>query len=243
MADVNSIGALRTDITLTLQTQYATRLWQGKNVNKDNKQITRIISVPVCLSILNRITQHAAQDDPYADAYLMKIESKILSTREDMAKLADKMTDIYAENVPGAIELKNSFNVDPAKIPLAIRSSIGYQLIYLLADFDYFTTVAMTAAHIAIMPRQEVRNLVEQAAHLVRSVFGLIQRYQDAGVSRADIKAGTANALAAIARFGKLPEDILSGKTRSQFAPVNIALFAEAEDNDEKSEAVDKEIG
>ncbi|ERF77908.1 PFL_4669 family integrating conjugative element protein [Gallibacterium anatis] len=236
MTDLSSIGALRTDITLTLHTHHATRLWQGKQVKQGDKTTTRIVSYPFCLSVLSRIHQHSAQDDPYADNYLLNIETKILSARKEISKLSDQIFDLYTDKIPEEIKLSNSFNVSPIEIPLIVKSAMGYQLIYLLADFDNLARIVMTGAHIAIMSRSDAGIIMNRAAHLIRSILGYIQRYQDAGVNRQDLKNGTALALAAIKRFGELPDDILSGQRRSQFAPINLSLILSKNDNDDAEE-------
>lgn len=244
MTDLSSIGALRTDIKLTLHTQYATKLWQGKQVKQGDKMTTRIVSYPFCLSVLNRIHQHSAQDDPYADDYLLKIETKILAARNEISRLNDKIFDLYTDKIPEEIKLSNSFNISPVEIPLMIKSAMGYQLIYLLADFDNFARVVMTGAHIAIMSRLDASALINRTAHLIRSILGFIQRYKDAGVNRQDMKNGTALALAAMKRFGELPGDILSGQRRSQFAPMNFSLLLdstpEKDNSRDTEEALDK---
>lgn len=134
MTDLNlNIGALHTDITLTLHTHHATKIWKGKQISlPDGTLSTRIISIPSCLKILNQIHQHSAQDNPYADAYLLKIEQQILSTRKILSEKQEQLLDLYTDKLPKDIKLSQSFNINPVKIPLIIRSSIGYQLIYLI---------------------------------------------------------------------------------------------------------------
>lgn len=65
------LGALRSEITLTLHSQYALKLWNGRPILRDeltdNIVKPQIPSMPNCLSILSQIQKDASNDDPYAD--------------------------------------------------------------------------------------------------------------------------------------------------------------------------------
>src|SRR3546814_7697226 len=71
---------------------------------------------------------------------------------------------------------------------------------------------------------------IDAGAHLRRSLFGQAQRYRHAGVTRDDMAANNARALAAMEKFGLPPMDILEGHRRSQFAPPIIRRGAVAVD-------------
>jgi integrating conjugative element protein (TIGR03761 family) len=60
---------------------------------------------------------------------------------------------------------------------------------------------------------------IDSGAHLLRSLYGLAQRYRLAAVTRDDMAAKNARAHEAIDRFSLPPQDILDGTRRSQFAP------------------------
>ena len=70
---------------------------------------------------------------------------------------------------------------------------------------------------------------IDGGAHLLRSLFGLAQRYRLAGVNRDDMAANNARAREAVDKFGTLPQDILEGTRRSQFAPPITRSHAHAE--------------
>ena len=57
---------------------------------------------------------------------------------------------------------------------------------------------------------------------VLRSLFGLAQSYQFSGATRDDFAANNARAEAArkmYEKFGEIPQDILEGTRRSNFAP------------------------
>ena len=219
---VNELGTLRSDIKVTLHTQYATRIWTGRpwsSTAENGKAQAQIISMPHCLSILNQVNQSAANNDPYADLFLLEIEEKIKSARQEMKQLENRMYDIYSNQIPEEINIERCQNISPVSMPLYVKYPIGYLLIYLLTDYDSVARVVLTASHIAIMTKQDAKAWMNQASHIIRSVFGMAQRYRNAGVSRVDFQQKNARAQSAVERFGQLPQDILDGTRRSGYAP------------------------
>lgn len=72
------LGPLRSEITFTLHTQYAHKLWMGRPMIRNGEgKVTQssIISVPNCFAMLTQIQRAASEDDPYADDYLSRNSS------------------------------------------------------------------------------------------------------------------------------------------------------------------------
>jgi integrating conjugative element protein (TIGR03761 family) len=88
-----------------------------------------------------------------------------------------------------------------------------------------------------LIGRVDMEAWIDDGAHLLRSLFGRAQRYRHAGVTRDDMAANNARALAAIEKLGLPPMDILEGHRRSQFAPPIIRRGAvPVDDNDALAE-------
>jgi integrating conjugative element protein (TIGR03761 family) len=85
--------------------------------------------------------------------------------------------------------------------------------------------------HTALIGRVDMEAWIDDGAHLLRSLFGQAQRYRHAGVTRDDMAANNARALAAIDKLGLPPMDILEGHRRSQFAPPIVRRGAAAVDD------------
>lgn len=236
---VNDLGTLRSDIKVTLHTQYATRIWTGRPLSTatDNgRTLAQIISMPHCLSILNQINQDAASDNPYADQYLIGLEEKIKEARKQMKALENEIYDIYAEQIPEGIDIERCQNISPVSMPLYVKYPIGYLLIYLLTDYDSVARVILTASHIAIMTKQDAKAYMNRASHIIRSIFGLAQRYRNAGVTRIDFQQNNARAQSAVKRFGELPQDILDATRRSGYAPEISSSIIQAEETETETE-------
>ncbi|SMB82316.1 integrating conjugative element protein, PFL_4669 family [Pasteurella testudinis DSM 23072] len=217
------LGPLRSEITFTVHTQYASRLWQGRSVIKnDEGNITRssILSMPNCLALITQIQRDAAQDDPYADDYLIKFEEKVLNHRQEMQELTKRLVSIYVDLVPENIQIERCANISPISYPIFVNSQLGYLLLYLLADFDTLARSTMTAAHIALMTREEAKEWLEEGAKLIRKCFGVVETYKHSGITRQDAAENNARYQSAVARMGyTLPPAILSGGQRANFAP------------------------
>lgn len=222
---LNELGALRSDINMTLHTHYATRVWVGRPWNTEDKTndnaniYAQIISMPHCLSILNQINADAANDDPYADQYLIKLEDKIQTARKEMMALSDQIYNLYANQIPENIDIQRCQNISPVTVPIYIKYPLGYLLVYLLTDYDAVARAVLTASHIAIMTKSDAKAWMQQASHIIRSVLGMAQQYRHSGVSRQDFAENNARAQSAVERLGKLPQDILDGTKRSGYAP------------------------
>lgn len=219
------LGALRSDITLTLHSQYALKLWHGRPILRDerNDNILKapIPSMPNCLAILSQIQKDAANDDPYADWCLIQFEEKVLKHTDEMKSLVIKLIDVYQDRLPENIDISRCANISPVTLPIFVNSQLGYKLIYLLSEFDILARSIMTACHIALMSRPESHEWLEAGAKLLRQCFGIINSYRYSGITRQDVRENNSRYQEVVQRFKlTLPDDVLSGKRRAMFAPM-----------------------
>lgn len=219
------LGALRSNITLTLHSQYAVKLWHGRTILRDGRSDNvikaPIPSMPNCLAILAQIQKDAANDDPYADWHLIQFEERVLQSTEEMKALISKLIDVYQDCLPESIDISQCANISPVTIPIFVNSQLGYKLIYLLSEFDMLARSTMTACHIALMSRAEAQGWLEAGAALIRKCFGLTSSYRHSGITRQDVRANTSRYQEVLQRFKlELPEDVIRGERRAKFAPV-----------------------
>ena len=219
------LGALRSEITLTLHSQYALKLWNGRPILRDeltdNVVKPQIPNMPNCLAILSQIQKDAAGDDPYADWYLIQFEEKVQKHTEDMKELIVKLIDIYQDQLPENIDISRCANINPVTIPIFVNSQLGYKLIYLLSEFDMLARSTMTACHIALMSRAESHEWLEAGASLLRKCFGVTSSYRHSGITRQDVRENSSRYQEAVKRLQlELPADVLTGEKRAMFAPM-----------------------
>ncbi|WP_419852292.1 PFL_4669 family integrating conjugative element protein [Actinobacillus pleuropneumoniae] len=229
------LGALRSVMTFTIHSQYASKIWNGRQLVREGKEVVKaqILSMPNCLALLSQIQKDSANDDPYADWYLIQFEEKVLKYADEMKRYINQIVDIYADQVPDNMDIQGALNIRPLVYPIYINSQLGYKLIYLLADFDLLARSVQTASHIALMTRRQAQEWLEAGAKLIRQCFGVVENYRHSGITRQDVAENNERYKEAVKRFKlTLPADILSGERRAEFAPVirNRADVAEQED-------------
>lgn len=219
------LGALRSEITLTLHSQYAVKLWNGRPILRDtetdNVVKPQIPSMPNCLSVLSQIQKDAAADDPYADWFLIQFEEKVLGHIDEMKALIQRLIDVYESQLPENIDISRCANITPVTVPIYVNSQLGYKLIYLLSEFDMLARSTMTACHIALMSRAESHEWLEAGASLLRKCFGITSSYRHSGITRQDVRENNSRYKEAVQRLKlELPEEVLSGEKRAIFAPM-----------------------
>jgi len=210
-----NLGALRSAMQLTLHTHHASRIWNGRIASEGR---AGIIGLSGFVSIMNKMQRGAAQDDPYSDWWMLRIESKLEDTKTRLRELREQIDQILAD-VPPALSLGENLNVQPVKLPLFVNAQLGFLAVYLLADFDDVARRLILAHHTALIDRRAMERWLDEGAHLLRSTFALAQQYRYSGAQRDDFAANNAVARAARDRFGELPQDVLEGTRRSRFAP------------------------
>lgn len=215
-----SSGPLRSAITIELHTHRAIQLWHGRpgSTSPDGRIIHPIISMPRFLSLLNIIRMDSSLDNPCADAYMIRIEERLLAARQEMNELIDSVKSVF-NMIPETMTVENCLSIQPVSFPVFSASQLGFIGVYLLTDFDKLARNTMLATHMALLNRVERNDLIQRSSNLVRSIFVLAQKYRRIPVTRDDFRQENARAQAAVDIVGQLPDDILDGTRRSQYAP------------------------
>lgn len=209
------LGALRSSMELTLHTHQASRIWQGRAPSEGR---AGIIGLNGFISIMNKMKRGAELDDPYSDAWMLRIEEKLQDAKTCVDALCEQVNQTLAD-VPPQLHLGENCNLHPINLPLLINAQLGFKAVYLLADYDNLARRLILAHHTALIDRSTLERTLSQGAHVLRSLFTLAQQYRYSGSRRSDFAADNATARAAREKFGELPADILEGTRRSRFAP------------------------
>lgn len=209
------LGALRSSMELTLHTHQASRIWQGR-APSDGR--AGIVGLNGFISIMNKMKRGAELDDPYSDAWMLRIEAKMHDAKARLDALCEQVDQTLAD-VPPQLHLGENCNLHPINLPLLINAQLGFKAVYLLANYDNLARRLILAHHTALIDRSTLERTLSQGAHVLRSLFTLAQQYRYSGSRRSDFAANNAVACAAREKFGELPTDILEGTRRSRFAP------------------------
>ncbi len=210
------LGSLRSQMQLTLHTHHAIRLWHGR---LPSEHVHGILGLNGFVAQVNRIHRDAALDDPYADAWLLRIEAKLDVARAELLDLRAQLSDALTQ-APAALQLGDNLNLDPLQLPVTVNAPLGFLALYLLADYDELARRALLAQHTALIDPPTLEDWLEAGAHVLRSLFSLVQTYRSSGVCRDDFAAGNAKALRAREQFGELPQPVLDASQRARHAPL-----------------------
>lgn len=221
-------GALRSAMSVSLNTHYAIRLWEGRypeyrgNKGGRQKESTRhrslIFSMPGFIQKAGRINQDSASDNPWADAKMLELENLINAAIEKMQEELDGLKKVMSM-VPAQVTISDITSVSPLNIGVFSRTPVGYRCVWLLVGFDQLAMQAFQAAHYGIISRRELNSCLGRGGYLVRQIYGAAQKYRYLPVTREDIAVNNDKAREAIKLFGKVNPDILSGKKRSSWSP------------------------
>jgi integrating conjugative element protein (TIGR03761 family) len=218
---------LRSSITLTLHTHHAARIWQGRTAREG---VHWIMGMAGYISVTNLIKQTAAHDDPYADWAIVQLEEKLMQAKAGMLELTQQL-DRIRQDLPTQIDMGDNLNIHPVTVAAVHRQSVGLSGGLPVDRLRHLVRRTLLAHHTALIGRVDMEAWIDDGAHLLRRPFGQAQRYRHAGVTRDDMAANNARALAAIEKLGLPHMDILEGHRRSQFAPPIIRRGAAAVDD------------
>ncbi|NWA23983.1 TIGR03761 family integrating conjugative element protein [Pseudomonas gingeri] len=213
-----NIGSLRSDVKLTLHTHHAARIWMGRQ-KSDLKP--GIIGLSGFCNVVNKMARGAQQDDPYSDWWLILLEEKIGESKESL-KVIEERLDSAMASLPAAISISENLSIQPVSLPLYISNPIGFQAVYLLTAYDEIVRRILLAQHVGLVGRRDMEAWIDEGASVLRKLFALAQNYRFSGAARDDFAANNAKAEAArkmYERHDELPQDILEGTRRSNFAP------------------------
>lgn len=211
------VGHLRSKIEMTLHTYPAILAWNGRGVESGKPQV---IGLRQFLFLAGRIHQVAAKDDPYADQWLLTLESKLMETDQALQQLKQRIQTVL-ERIPEGLDVSRNVNQQPYVTPVFTGGQLGWRAVMTLITYDGIVRDILLAYHISLLgDRQRASMIRDQGGHAIRSLCYAPARFPGfSGATRDDFAANNAKARAAIEKFGELPQDVLEGTRRSQFAP------------------------
>lgn len=210
-----NLGPLRSAMKLTLHTHHAARVWHGRPAGNGKNGI---IGLSGFVSLMNRMKRAAEQDDPYADFWLIRIHEKLESSKSELGQIKARL-DQSMSSLPEALSVGENLNVHPVMLPVYINSPFGFLAVYLLIAYDDIVRRLLLAHHTALMGRRDMEVWINAGGYVLRSLFGLAQQYKVSGATRDDFVTNNAVAREARERYGELPQDVLEGIRRCEFAP------------------------
>lgn len=210
-----NLGALRSDMKLTLHTHHAARIWHGRMASEGKNGI---LGLSGFVGVLNKMKRGAEQDDPYSDWWLIRVEEKLASSKAALTAIQEQLAQMMTV-LPSALSIGENLNVQPVTLPLFVNAQHGFMAVYLLTQYDDLARRLLLAHHTALIGRRDMERWLDEGGHVLRSLFGLVQQYKFSGATRDDFAANNARAREAREQLGELPQEVLEGTLRAEFAP------------------------
>ena len=210
----SEVGSLHNEVFLTLQTRHAQNLIRGRTKSGTHA----IRGLTAFADRIRLIWIAAAENDPYADWWLIKVNDA-LATAERRIALETKQVDEILANVV-ALKLTPSSSKDPFNISLSFATPYAFRAARVLGLFDKYVTKALTVRHIGVIGTKPSQSAIRTCAHRVRSAFALPFRYRHLGIRRDQPETWAAFGKEATTVMGALPPDIANGTKRAPMAPV-----------------------
>ncbi|MCP3665642.1 MAG: TIGR03761 family integrating conjugative element protein [Gammaproteobacteria bacterium] len=212
--ETSSLGALRGQAWLTVQTRQAQQLIRGRNGTPDKPMIIGLVGFADRLRV---IWQAARDDDPYADWWLIKVDEALDHARDVLSQHQKELDDRLAQTK--AMEVAVAESLRPYRIQLQFANPYAYLGAQLIAEYDTLVRTVLTCRHVGQMDDGSAQTIINHCARKIRGTFVVPQRYRLLGVDRKYLQRSSEKDPRALSLMGELPEDVLSGKHRASLVP------------------------
>ncbi len=217
-------GKFRKEARLVIQTRHALKLVHGRRTDGEKPPIPGLTRFGAQMS---HIFHCSRLDDPYADLVMLQVEEAIETAHQKLDRFEEALEARFDQLEGLEVDIGHSDN--PERIELSFANPYSYLGAVLVHRYDRIALRAMTARHVGLMTRIETDRLLHSAGQPLRSLFVRPMWYAFTGVTRKDVQLGTAAAAKAEERFGKLPQDVLEGTRRPEYAPAILHQVPEGE--------------
>lgn len=211
-------GRILGSAKLQIQTRQAQRLVYGRRRTAEKNQIIGMLQFGF---FVQKIWSAAAQDDPYADWYLLKIHDALERGRDEIAELKKEADEKL--KAMSNLQIDVAHSVEPILIPIQFPNPYGYMGAYLIADYDDLTIALLTVRHFGLLDRSTVEKNLAKGASIVRRTFMSSAGWKSTGVTRSDFfvksSPGMQRAKVAVNLMGECPTKVMDRTLRSAMAP------------------------
>lgn len=206
-----------TDMTVTLSSKPTVKLWNGRN--KTDKH-AGVVGFTGFSSLLNKLGQAIAQDDPYADYHFHQIEQAINTLGNDLDEISEDIEEHISRITTDAANLPTVTSVEPVVVPVRFSSPLAYQLVYKLIAADKLIVRLQQATHIGVIAPTKKSSTVSAIESKFRSIMNKPFAYKHTGVNRDHVASKAPQFRKALEEMGAIGDEYLIGTLRSDFAPL-----------------------
>ena len=207
-------GGLRSETRMTIQTRQAQKIVLGRRKGKDIQPIIGLLDFGRRMKLL---WLSAQADDPYADWYLLKIETSINDAKSLIIEKTQWLDEVL--NAMDGFDVGIAHSLEPIQVSIVFQNPYGYMGAYLVSDYDALCCSVFTASHIGLIDRKMANSVMDAAGKSVRRTFDMAARWKFTGVTREDIQSQNPSGLRAIETYGECPEPVLLKTKREKISP------------------------
>ncbi len=217
---INKPGPLRNSNSLELNTKEAVALFYGR---KKTEELNVIVGLNVFSSKIKDINNAAHNDDPYADFFLLKIDTALKETEKC---LIDWQNDFTALSDESLITINQGGSIKPVTLETSFSSVYANIALSLLKRSDNLMLTIYALKHIGMINRTQSNKEITKINRLMRKAFLSADGYKYFNISRKDVEQKTARyrqAHIAMKFKEDLPYEVLNKNLRAEHAP-NIVI-------------------
>lgn len=201
---------------ISLHTRNAILLYTGKALEKGHSYGLNNVSFH-----LNTMFTASKENCPFADYFLLHIEETLILLNSSINEINELFEEKIKNELPAGFAAELGSVQTPFVTNIDGQNPFLFKLSFFLLSYDQFVRKANTLAHIGLITPKYKKELIEQQTKPFRSLMHFIRTYQPSGCTRDDFAANNQRAAKAKEIYPKLelPEDILTGDRRSEYAP------------------------
>lgn len=209
-------GVLRNSIELELSTKEAVALFYGRDRSTASNSIVGLNAFAQKVKYINNA---AHNNDPYADYFLLEVESALKEAKSTLIHWQDALTGLSSESL---LTINQGSSTRPVALETSFASVYANIALELLKRADNLLLTLYALRHTGLMNRVECNKETTKIIKLMRKTFLSADGYKFFSVNRKDVEQQTARyrqAHIAMKFTRELPDAILDKTLRAEHAP------------------------
>lgn len=202
-------GMLRGAVWLTVHTREAVRLVKGRQRTRKKPAIIGLLGYA---RLVREIWAADRLDDPYAAYWLLKVQATLDEAQsylnDERVTLEQRIAEVDTFTIEPAV------SVNPFVLPLKFNNPYAFRGARLLSEYDSLVRQLRSAAYVGLVGSADVAQSLPLLGRGVRRVFTSPLGYHRLGITRTDVRLGTASARRARELMGEVPETIMTGASK-----------------------------
>jgi integrating conjugative element protein (TIGR03761 family) len=165
------------------------------------------------------IRDAAVADDPYADWWLIQITERLEELQQEISQ---HQQNYDAKLSARAAHVRHHVGVsfEPVPVPITFHNPYAWRAAYLVIDYDTLVRTGAKVKEAGLMIPSDTARINSLTESSMRALFQFVSLWKNLSLTRDDVRQNTQRAQQARAAMGEgLPQDVLDGTWRDQYAP------------------------